>query len=170
VDDLVLLAWVSVSLRREGSGRARATWTADAHPLPIGEPDPTARLRRIAAESRQRKRIPRPQLFSGILAVAAVQKAITRMAKRRRRVNIYVANVPGPPVSLYPAGAPLREVFAVVPSWATWASESACCPTPDNSLARRCRGVPPHHGGQLTDDGERYLPAPHVSVDLPQGQ
>jgi hypothetical protein len=30
-------------------------------------------------------------------------------------MNIYIANVPGPPVPLYLAGAPLLEVFPIVP-------------------------------------------------------
>ncbi len=30
-------------------------------------------------------------------------------------MNVYIANVPGPPVPLYLAGAPLVEVFPVVP-------------------------------------------------------
>ena len=30
-------------------------------------------------------------------------------------MNVYIANVPGPPVPLYLAGAPLEEVFPVVP-------------------------------------------------------
>jgi WS/DGAT/MGAT family acyltransferase len=116
VDDLVLLAAVPVSLHREGSGQARGNLDGGmVIPLPVGEPDPTTRLRLIAAESRQRKRLPRTQLFSGPLAVAAVQKAMTRMVKHQRRVNVYVANVPGPPVPLYLAGVPLRQVFAVVP-------------------------------------------------------
>jgi WS/DGAT/MGAT family acyltransferase len=116
VDDLVLSAAVPVSLHRERDGRARGNLDGGMLiPLPVGEPDPTARLQLIAAESRQRKRIPRPQLFSGILAVAAVQKAMTRMLKRQRRVNVYVADVPGPPLPLYLAGAALRQVFAVVP-------------------------------------------------------
>jgi WS/DGAT/MGAT family acyltransferase len=116
VDGLVLLAAVPVSLHREQGGQARGNLDGGmVIPLPVGEPDPTTRLRQIAAESRRRKRIPRPQLFSGLLAIAIVQKAMTRMVKRQRRVNVYVANVPGPPRPLYLAGAPLRQVFALVP-------------------------------------------------------
>jgi diacylglycerol O-acyltransferase len=40
---------------------------------------------------------------------------MARMLRRQRHVNVYVANVPGPPVPLYLTGTPLREVFAVVP-------------------------------------------------------
>jgi WS/DGAT C-terminal domain len=38
-----------------------------------------------------------------------------RTATRQRFMNIYIANVPGPPVSLYLAEAPLVEAFPVVP-------------------------------------------------------
>jgi diacylglycerol O-acyltransferase len=116
VDGLRLLAAVPVSLHREPLGPARGNLDGGmVIPLPVGEPDPTTRLRLIAADTGRRKRIPRPQLFSGVLGTAAVQKAMSRTLRRQRRVNIYVANVPGPPVQLYVAGAPLREVFAIVP-------------------------------------------------------
>jgi diacylglycerol O-acyltransferase len=46
--------------------------------------------------------------------VAAVVRRLTAI-RCQRRVNVYVANVPGPPVPLYLIGTPLREVFAVVP-------------------------------------------------------
>lgn len=116
VEDLVLLAAVPVSLHREPRGTARGNLDGGmVIPLPVGEPDPSARLRLIAAESRRRKQLPRPQLFVGVLAIAAVQKAMARLVRRQRRVNFYVANVPGPSVPLYLTGAPLREAFAVVP-------------------------------------------------------
>jgi diacylglycerol O-acyltransferase len=116
VDGLVLLAAVPVSLHREPRGKARGNLDGGmVIPLPVGEPDATSRLRLIAAETGRRKLMARPQLFSGVLAIAAVQRALSRMMKRQRRVNVYVANVPGPPVPLYLAGAPLEQVFAVVP-------------------------------------------------------
>jgi hypothetical protein len=34
---------------------------------------------------------------------------------RQRWANVYVANVPGPPTPLHLAGAPLPEVFPIVP-------------------------------------------------------
>jgi hypothetical protein len=50
-------------------------------------------------------------------------------------MNIYIANVPGPPVPLYLAGAPLLEVFPVVPIMGTFRSASAPCPTPGSSTS-----------------------------------
>jgi diacylglycerol O-acyltransferase / wax synthase len=45
-----------------------------------------------------------------------IQRAFLRYyAARQRIMNVYIANVPGPPAPLYLAGAPLAEVFPVVP-------------------------------------------------------
>ena len=44
-----------------------------------------------------------------------IQRAFLRYAARQRFMNIYIANVPGPPVSLYLGEAPLVEAFPVVP-------------------------------------------------------
>jgi diacylglycerol O-acyltransferase len=46
---------------------------------------------------------------------AVIQRAFLRYATRQRLMNVYLANIPGPPVSLYLAGAPLLEVFPMVP-------------------------------------------------------
>jgi WS/DGAT/MGAT family acyltransferase len=116
VDGLVLLAAIPVSLHHQTPGQAHGNLDGGmVVPLPVGEPDPTVRLRLIAADTTQRKRLPRPQLFAGILGLAAVQRAVARTMTRQRRANVYVANVPGPPVRLSLAGAPLDEVFPVVP-------------------------------------------------------
>jgi WS/DGAT/MGAT family acyltransferase len=115
VDGLVLRAFVPVSLHREQSGPARGNLDgAMIVPLPIGEADPVHRLGLIAAETAQRKKKPRPP--SGTLFPnAVIQRAFLRHADRQRFMNVYIANVPGPPVPLYLAGAPLAEVFPVVP-------------------------------------------------------
>jgi hypothetical protein len=115
VDGLVLRAFVPVSLHREQPGQARGNLDgAMIVPLPIGEADPVRRLGLIAAETAQRKKKSRPP--SGTLfRNAAIQRAFLRYAHRQRFMNVYIANVPGPPVPLYLAGALLAEVFPVVP-------------------------------------------------------
>jgi hypothetical protein len=84
-------------------------------PLPIGEPDPVQRLQLITAETTERKKKARPQVTSGIFQLAAAQRALCRHLPRQRYMNVSVSNVPGPPVPLYMAGAPLLEVFPLVP-------------------------------------------------------
>jgi diacylglycerol O-acyltransferase len=114
-DGLVLRAAVPVSLHQEQPGQARGNLDGMmAVPLPIGEPDDVRRLRRIAAETTKRKRKHRPQggtLFRNVV----VQRAFLRLAPYQRLTNTYAANVPGPPVPLFFAGARLLEVFPVVP-------------------------------------------------------
>ena len=44
-----------------------------------------------------------------------LQRAFLRLMPRQRFMNAYVANVPGPPIPLYFAGASLLEIFPIVP-------------------------------------------------------
>jgi hypothetical protein len=44
------------------------------------------------------------------------QKALLRVFRRQRFVNLYVTNLPGPPVPLYLLGAEILEVFPIVPT------------------------------------------------------
>jgi diacylglycerol O-acyltransferase / wax synthase len=115
VDGLVLRAFVPVSLHREQPGPARGNLDgAMIVPLPIGEADHVHRLQLIAAETAQRKKKNRPAAGT-LFRNAVIQRAFLRYADRQRFMNVYIANVPGPPVPLYLAGAPLAEVFPVVP-------------------------------------------------------
>jgi diacylglycerol O-acyltransferase len=115
VEDLILRAFVPVSLHREQSGEARGNVDGGmAVPLLIGEPDDVRRLQRIAADTAERKKKARPPagtLFRG----GPLQRAFLRLMPHQRLMNAYVANVPGPPVPLYFAGAPALELFPVVP-------------------------------------------------------
>jgi len=115
VDDLVLRAFVPVSLHKEQPGEAKGNVDAGmVVPLPIGESDHVRLLERIAAESAQRKAKSRPPagtLFGSIV----VQRAFLLFMPHQRITNAYVADVPGPPVPLYFAGAPIRELFPLVP-------------------------------------------------------
>jgi len=114
VENLFLRVMVPVSLHHEppGSGRGNQG-SVMLVPLPLGEPDPVRRLELIAAETAARKGMARPQTGSGILGVAAVQRAWYRFLARQRTINLVVTNVPGPPVPLYLAGARLLELFPV---------------------------------------------------------
>jgi diacylglycerol O-acyltransferase / wax synthase len=115
VDGLVLRAAVPVSLHQERPGQARGNLDGMmAVPLPVGEPDEARRLELIAAETAQRKQRPRPQ-GGTLFRTPLIQRVALRLFPRQHLMNTYAANVPGPPVRLYFAGAPLLEVFPVVP-------------------------------------------------------
>jgi len=115
VQGLVLRVMVPISLHREQPGQARGNQDAMMLvPLPLGEPDPVRRLDLIAAETAARKQQARPQVGSGIFRFVAVQRAWYRFLAHQRSVNLFVTNVPGPPVPLYLAGARLLELFPVV--------------------------------------------------------
>jgi diacylglycerol O-acyltransferase len=115
VDHVVLRAYVPVSLHREQPGQARGNRDGMmAIPLPIGVPDPSSRLRLIAAETAKRRRRARPAAGT-LLRGGLIQRAFLRVMAHQRWANAYIANVPGPPVPLYFAGVQVVEVFPVVP-------------------------------------------------------
>jgi WS/DGAT/MGAT family acyltransferase len=115
VDDLVLRAFVPVSLHQEQSGPAQGNIDAAmVVPLPIGERDDVRLLERIAAESAERKTRSRPA-GGALFRSVAIQRAFLNYTPYQRMMNAYVADVPGPPVPLYFAGAAIREIFPLVP-------------------------------------------------------
>ena len=115
IDDLVLRAYVPVSLHGRQRGPARGNLDGMmAVPLPVGMPDPVRRLRWIAAETTIRKS--RRRVAGGtLMRNRALQQAFLPFMARQRLANVYVANVPGPPTPLYLAGARLVEMFPIVP-------------------------------------------------------
>lgn len=114
VDDLVLRAMVPISLHQDDVARANLT-SGMAVPIPMGEPDAIRRVELIAAETAELKKKPRPTL--GLIFRSSIaQKALLRVFRRQRLVNLYVTNLPGPPVPLYLMGAEILEVFPIVPT------------------------------------------------------
>jgi diacylglycerol O-acyltransferase len=113
---LVQRAMVTISRHQEQPGHAHGNkpgWMMVS--LPPGEPDPVRRLELIAAQTAARKRQARPEAGSGIFRFAAGQRAWYRHFPRQRSVNLVVTNLAGPPVPLYLAGAPLLELFPMMP-------------------------------------------------------
>jgi WS/DGAT/MGAT family acyltransferase len=114
VDGAIVRVYVPVTLRQ--GDRSHATGNAIAQmvvPLPIGVSDPIERLRRISAETSIRKERSRPSLGKlphGGLMGRAFLKLINR-----QHVNVTTADVPGPQIPLYLAGAEVLEVFPVIP-------------------------------------------------------
>lgn len=115
VDGVRLRAYVPVSQHHESPGQARGNLDAMMviH-LPVGEPDPVRRLHEIAAETTERRKL---QRVSGgaVFRFAMLQRLMMSQMRRQHWANTYAANVPGPPVQLSLAGAPLLEMFPLVP-------------------------------------------------------
>jgi WS/DGAT/MGAT family acyltransferase len=113
VDGVQLNAFVPVSLHRNGDVQGNVDGGMLV-PLPIGEPDPSARLRWIAVESRARKKKARPQA-GAIFRSVLVQRLFLATMPRQRFMNTYVANVPGPPMFLSFVGCRITELDPIVP-------------------------------------------------------
>lgn len=84
-------------------------------PLPIGVLDAQNRLTKIAAETTVTKQSPLSYDEAGMLNSPTMQRISARLAGRQRVSNIYVANLPGPPMPLYLGSARILELFPIVP-------------------------------------------------------
>jgi diacylglycerol O-acyltransferase / wax synthase len=111
-----LVASVPVS-RREQTGAGELGNAAGVMPvvLPVAEPDPVARLRRIAAETRGHRG---SQRGASLALLRPVFRALTTlglwgwMVDRQRMVNVLVSNVRGPREQLRMGG---RTITGLVP-------------------------------------------------------
>ncbi len=114
VEGTTVRVYVPVSLRRRQGGSTQGNLIAQmVVPLPLGVSDPARRLRQIAAETAGRKARGRASL--GTLFHGGVAGRLMLKAVRRQRVNVDSANIPGPELPLYLAGARMLEVFPVLP-------------------------------------------------------
>lgn len=110
----VLRIYVPVSLHHEPRAQARGNLIGQmVVPLPIGVSDPVRRLRLIAEETVQRKARSRPSL--GVVPHRGIAGRAFLKIVDRQRVNLTSADIPGPQVPQYFAGARLIEVFPIAP-------------------------------------------------------
>lgn len=106
---LVLHASVAASIRRPTDQRAGGNRVGILLvPLPVDEPDPICRLAQITQATAQAKRRPVYQPSGRLL-----QRWMVRAMVRQRLVQLFVSNLPGPPMPLYLAGARVLELFQV---------------------------------------------------------
>jgi WS/DGAT/MGAT family acyltransferase len=121
VDGLVLKAMVPVSVRgqaqRNTYGNMVSMMTAD---LPVGEPDPAARLERIRnhmAGIKESKQAVGADFWLKVadFAPTTLLSLAGRAVAFQRMFNLVVTNVPGPQFPLYLLGGRLLEVFPFVP-------------------------------------------------------
>jgi diacylglycerol O-acyltransferase / wax synthase len=116
VQDTTVRVYVPVSLRlRRGMrGPQQGNLIAQmAVPLSLGACEPGRRLERIAAETARRKARTRTSL--GTLFGGRIARRLLLAAVMRQRVNATTADIPGPEVPLYLAGARMLEVFPLLP-------------------------------------------------------
>jgi diacylglycerol O-acyltransferase len=110
-DGLVLRASVPVGARNGNPGGMIVV------PLPVGTAGPAQRLGAIRAETARRKQHP----DEGIAGIVAMPASLARLGVAWARyaapthINLYVTNVPGPPVPLYLVGARLLEAIPLAP-------------------------------------------------------
>jgi len=88
--------------------------------LPCDEPDPGRRLRRIHAETSERKLAGEPEGANDLVRSIArvpmpVQAAVSRFVASPRSFNLVVSNIPGLRERLYLRGCELKEAYPVVP-------------------------------------------------------
>jgi hypothetical protein len=113
-DDLVVRVDVPVTLRPvQQRARARGNLIGQmVVPLPVGMPDPGARLERIAAETARRKTRSRPSL--GSMLRSRIARVALLKVLARHPVNVATTDVPGPQRPVYLAGARVLEVFPLL--------------------------------------------------------
>ena len=118
----VIRAMVPVSIRGRGTTDGGNQISAVFVELPVGEADPVARLRSIAAQMEVRKKLGRSAGTTAVVGLAGlVNPAMHRMGARlssrlsSRLFDVVVTHVPGPPRPLYAMGARMRDMYPVVP-------------------------------------------------------
>ena len=112
-----LHAQVPVSLRRPGEAEALGNRDSFFNVgLPLGEPDPVARLDRVRLQTARRKRAgDARELYDVVHAVGRFEHlgpAVQQLVDSPREFGVSISNVPGPrrPVSVL--GRPLRHLFS----------------------------------------------------------
>jgi WS/DGAT/MGAT family acyltransferase len=124
VAELDFRAMVPVSTRGEwplnDSANAVTMWLVD---LPIAEPDPLERYRKVRERTDHLKETDQATGAAMLTQSASFTPAtFLSMAARvaaatARPFNMTVTNVPGPQIPLFLLDAPLRRIFPVVPLW-----------------------------------------------------
>jgi WS/DGAT/MGAT family acyltransferase len=112
---MVLTALVPATLREEQAagqlGNAVGMYLIQ---LPVGEPTALGRLLRIAALTQAARAEQHPRYLSDLLGIGAAIGVARPFLARQRMANIFVTDVPGPPVPCYFLGARIEEVMPLI--------------------------------------------------------
>jgi diacylglycerol O-acyltransferase / wax synthase len=84
-------------------------------PLPIGEPDPAARLPLIAADLALAKRTQVAFAEPALRALVGRFGVVRRAMERQRLVNLAETYLPGPPVRIDALGVPVLDLLPIAP-------------------------------------------------------
>ena len=119
-DPIPLKTMVPVSVRTEDDAALGNRISFMFVDLPCDEPDAARRLRRVNAETLERKRGREPEGADDVLrsvsrAPTPVQGVVSRMVASPRAFNLTVSNIPGPSEAMYMCGCRLAEAYPVVP-------------------------------------------------------
>jgi diacylglycerol O-acyltransferase len=105
---LELKVSVAASLRRPRETTSGNRVGVRIVPIPVGEPNPLRRLKRIAAVTSAQRLRPPYQPGGRLL-----QRWMVRAMFHQRIVNLLLSNLPGPPAPVYFAGAKVLEMFQI---------------------------------------------------------
>ena len=83
-------------------------------PLPVGEPTALGRLLRIAAVTQAARSEQHPRYLSDLLGIGAAIGVARPFLARQRMANIFVTDVPGPPMPCYFLGARIEEAMPLI--------------------------------------------------------
>lgn len=117
-------AMVPVSLRQVSESLALGNRVSSLFvDLAVAEPDPLLRYRRTAAAAADLKKTGQAGGAETLMELAGaapplVHAVVARLSFTPRLFNITITNVPGPQMTLYALGAPLRRVLPLVPIFA----------------------------------------------------
>jgi WS/DGAT/MGAT family acyltransferase len=119
VDDLDFRALVPVNLRRDAERGAQGDRVSTLlAPLPLDEPDPCRRLRRVVETLRALKESKQRHGGEMVAEIAdrtfnGLMVRFARFGLHNRAANLVVANAAGPPKPVYLLGAKMLEVYPV---------------------------------------------------------
>jgi WS/DGAT/MGAT family acyltransferase len=114
-------AMVPVSLREASDALALGNRVSSLFvELPVAEPDPLLRYRKTVEATKELKSSDQAAGAETLIELAGVappliHSVVARLAFTPRLFNLTITNVPGPQITLYSLGAPLRRVVPLVP-------------------------------------------------------